>query len=175
MSFEYEIKHNSITWQKLYSEGKNDLRYPNDVFIRCCYKYLDKSTSRVLDYGFGTGANLIHLANLGCDVSGAEISNHAVEKTKDRLSEWGLSADLRCIEAGGLLPWPSEYFDAIVTWQVLCYNDWDTWRHAVSELERVLKPGGLFICATAAPGDISQTMSQSIGNGLYKSQVPRDG
>jgi SAM-dependent methyltransferase len=172
MSRENELKHNSTTWQQLYSEGKNDLRYPNDVFIRCYYKYFDRSINKVLDYGFGTGANLIHLADMGCDVSGVEISNHAVEKTKNRLSERELSADLRCIEAGGQLPWPSEYFDAVVTWQVLYYNDWDTWQHAISELERVLKPGGLFICATAAPGDISQTMSESIGNGLYKSQVP---
>jgi SAM-dependent methyltransferase len=172
MAHKSELKHNINTWQQLYSEGKNDLRYPNDIFIRCYHKYFDKSVKKVLDYGFGTGANLIHLADAGCDVSGVEISKHAIEKTKTRLNELGLLADLRCIEAGGQLPWPAEYFDAVVTWQVLCYNDWSTWEHAISELERVLRPGGLLVCATAAPGDISQTMSESIGNGLYKSKVP---
>lgn len=164
---------NEHVWKQLYAQGKNDLRYPNDVFVRCCHRYLDPhSVSNVLDYGFGTGANLIYLAESGFQCSGVEISQHALEKAKHRLNERNLGADLRCVTPGYSLPWPSATFDAVVAWQVLYYNDWVSWGNTVKELERVLKSGGVFLCATAAPGDVSHTMADSIGGGLYRSRVP---
>jgi SAM-dependent methyltransferase len=168
-----ELQCNEDVWKRLYAEGKNDLRYPNDVLVRCCHRYLDHSSDRdVLDYGFGTGANLIHLAQLGFNLSGVEISKHALQKTRLRLDERAIDADLQCVAPGSTLPWSASHFDAVIAWQVLCYNNWDSWRFAVDELERVLRPGGVFICATTAPGDISQTMAENLGDGLYRSRVP---
>lgn len=163
---------NANVWKRLYAEGKNDLRYPNDVFVRLAYRYLDSSVHKVLDYGCGTGANLIHLAQRGFNLSGAEISEHALETTRGRLDQLGLNADLRCVSPGVALPWASESFDAVIAWQVLCYNDWRSWNIAAGELDRLLRQGGVFICATTAPGDISQTMAESLGDGLYRSNVP---
>lgn len=165
--------NNEEVWKRLYAEGKNDLRYPNDVLVRCCHRYLDVTSDRkVLDYGFGTGANTLHLAQFGFEMSGVEISEHAVAKARARLDERGLAADLRGITPGTQLPWPDSYFDVVIAWQVLCYNDWNSWQAAVEELERVLRPGGIFICATTAPGDISHSMSDALGDGLYRSGVP---
>jgi SAM-dependent methyltransferase len=173
MNLPFDLSKNEIVWRQLYAQGQNDLRYPNDVFVRCCYRYLDSNRSgNILDFGFGTGANLIHLAQLGYTLSGIEISEHALHKTRVRLENIGLRAELHCIEPGSPLPWESEFFDAVVAWQVLYYNDWDSWRRVFSELDRVLRPGGVFIGATAAPGDISQTMSEALGGGLYRSKVP---
>ena len=95
-----------------------------------------------------------------------------MQKTKLRLNEKGLIAELHCIEPGLPLPWASDYFDAVIAWQVLYYNDWDSWRAVFHELDRVLRPGGVFICATAAPGDISQIIAEPLGGGLYRSSVP---
>ena len=172
MEAELTLRNNADVWRGIYSAGKNDLRYPSDVFVRLCSRYIElSSTSKILDYGFGTGANLIHLAQLGFELSGVEISDQAMQKTQARLDERQLSAELKVIAPGAELPWPSEYFDVVISWQVLYYNDWETWGRAVHELERVLKPGGVFICATAAPGDISQIMADPIGDGLYQSRV----
>lgn len=168
-----EVKANEDVWKRLYAEGKNDLRYPNDVFVRCAHRHLNPERDRnVLDYGFGTGANLIHLAQAGFNVSGVEISQHALDKARVRLEERGLRAELDCIIPGGALKHPPASFDAVVAWQVLCYNNWTTWQAAIAELERVLRPGGIFICATTAPGDVSQTMSETLEEGLYRSRVP---
>ena len=173
MSKALDLKNNEDVWKRLYAEGKNDLLYPNDVLVRCCYRYLDSASDRkILDYGFGTGANLIHLAQLDFNVSGVEISEHALQKTRTRLDEKSLNAELHCIEPGTQLPWPASHFDAVIAWQVLCYNNWNSWRFAVEDLERVLRPGGVFICATTAPGDISQTVAEDLGDGLYRSKVP---
>ncbi len=60
------LKNNADVWKQLYAEGKNDLRYPNDVFVRCCYRYFGSGSVRnILDYGFGTGVNLLHFHGHG--------------------------------------------------------------------------------------------------------------
>ena len=169
---ESSLQVNAEVWQRLYAQGKNDLRYPNDVFVRCTYRYLGTDVCRALDYGCGTGANLLHLARRGMEMSGLEISDHALGVARQRLQEAGLSADLQTGTPGARLPWPDGYFDAVVAWQVLCYNDWLSWRVAVKELDRVLRPGGVFIGATTAPGDISHAFSQPLGDHLYRSEVP---
>lgn len=169
----YDIKQNEQVWKTLYAAGKNDLRYPNDVLVRVGYRYLNPDLhKKVLDFGFGTGANLLHFTRLGFQMSGIEISEHAIEVARDRLNEGGTLADLKLYRPGTPLPYEADFFDAIIAWQVLYYNDWESLAFAVSELERVLRPGGLFIAATAAPGDISQKIAEPIGDALFCSQVP---
>ncbi len=163
---------NSKVWRNLYSQGKNDLLVPNDVFVRCARRYLNLSApGKVLEYGFGTGANLIYLAQLGFEMAGVEISEHAVAKTQQRLQEKGVSANLELLAADEPLPYETNTFDAVVAWQVLCYNDWESWHRAVKEIKRVLKSGGIFIGATAAPGDVSHQQAKCLGNSIYESNV----
>lgn len=168
---ESPLEVNTKVWQDLYAQGKNDLRYPNDVFVRCTYRYLGKDIRKALDFGCGTGANLLHLARRGVEMAGLEISDHALGVTQQRLQEAGLAADLKICTPGARLPWPDGCFDAVVAWQVLCYNDWSSWHFTVKELDRVLRPGGVFIAATTAPGDISYASSQPLGDHLYCSKV----
>jgi SAM-dependent methyltransferase len=168
---ESSLKVNAQVWQALYAQGKNDLRYPNDVFVRCAHRYLGADIRKVLDYGCGTGANLLHLARCGVEMAGFEISDDALGIVRRRLQEADQTADLQTGVPGAQLPWPDGCFDAVIAWQVLCYNDWLSWHVAVKELDRVLRPGGVFIVATTAPGDMSHRSSQPLGDHLYKSEV----
>jgi len=127
---------------------------------------------RVLDYGFGTGSNLVHLAASGYEVAGVEISEHACSKARYKLNALGLDADINLVRPGARLPWPDGYFDVVVAWQVLCYNDLLSWASAVADLERVLRPGGLCLVATTAPGDISYSNADRLDDGTYRSRVP---
>ena len=164
---------NARVWRRLYAEGGNDLRYPNDVLVRLGARFLSKiHDRRILDFGFGTGANLLHFAAQGFAVHGVEISEHALARTRERLQAAGLSADLQLIGVGQRLPYADAYFDVVYAWQMLYYNDLDGWASTVRELERVTKRGGLIIIATAAPGDVSQVEAEPLGNGLYRSRVP---
>jgi SAM-dependent methyltransferase len=163
---------NAAVWQRLYAAGSNDLRYPSDILIRLGARVLDRARDRrILDFGFGTGANMLHFAGQGFEMYGAEISEHALTRTRERFQATGLAGDLRLIEPGQRLPFASGYFDVVYAWQVLCYNDAQGWASTVSELERVARQGGLVIIATAAPGDISQVEAEPLGNSVYRSRV----
>jgi SAM-dependent methyltransferase len=163
---------NARVWRGLYAAGANDLRYPSEVLVRLGFRLLRTDRDRrVLDFGFGTGANLLHFAGQGLEVHGVEISEHALNRTRQRLASAGLTAQLQLIEVGQRLPYAAGYFDVAYAWHVLYYNDREGWSRAVRELERVTKPGGLIIIAIAAPGDVSQLEAESLGNHLYRSQV----
>jgi SAM-dependent methyltransferase len=164
---------NSGVWLRLYAQGKNDLRYPNDALVRLGARLFDKRQDRrILDFGFGTGANLVHFASQGFEMHGVEISEHALARTQERFHAAGLSGDLRLIGVGQRLPYADGFFDVVYSWQVLYYNSRDGWTSTVGELERVARRGGLVVLATAAPGDISQVEAEALGNDVYRSRVP---
>ncbi len=154
---------NPDVWRRLYAEGKNDLRYPNDVLVRLGSRLFSKKHDRrLLDFGFGTGANLLHFASQGFEIHGVEISEHALARARERLLAASLSCDLHLIEVGQRLPFPDGFFDVVYAWQMLYYNNRDGWMSTVGELERVTRKDGLVIIATAAPGDISQVEAEPL-------------
>lgn len=159
-------KHVSV-WEKLYAAG-HKLTYPNDVFVTITHRLISpKDRPRALDYGFGSGENLLHLAKRGFQMSGIEVSESALKTTAGRLAEAGLQADLR-IADGEKLPFPDASFDVVIPWQVLNYNTWKSLARVVKELDRVLKPGGIFLGAINAPGDYQQTHAKPLGDSLYE-------
>jgi SAM-dependent methyltransferase len=158
-------------WENLYSQGKSLLNYPNSFLVSLSYHLLElQKHRRVLDFGFGSGANLVFLVHRGFEVSGVEVSKSAVEMVRQKLLAENLEADLRTIH-NRVIPFDDNSFDAVIAWQVLCYNTWETLKKAIEEIDRVLKPGGLFLGTMAAPGDASHVRSKLLGDSLYESQI----
>jgi SAM-dependent methyltransferase len=163
---------NAQIWEDLYRQGKSNLNYPNSFLVSLSHHLLDPAKHhRILDYGFGTGANLIFLARRGFELYGAEVSQSALDIVQKKLGAEKLQADLRIIH-DNKVPFDDNSFDVVIAWQVLYYNTWETLHEAVREINRVLRPGGIFIGTMAAPGDVSQVNSKPLGNGLYQSNVP---
>jgi len=163
---------NASIWDSVYANGGGDLRYPNDVLVRLAARLVgDRRDMRILDYGFGTGANLVHFATQGHQVSGVEVSGHALSLARERLGDMGLTGDLRLVRVGDSLPFDDSSFDLVYAWQVIYYNDREGWSSTVRELERVTRPEGRIVIATAAPGDISELEAEPLGNYMYRSRV----
>jgi len=148
------------------------MHYPNDVLVRLAARLVgDRRDLRILDYGFGTGANLVHFAKQGHQVSGVEVSGHALSRTRERLHAGALSGDLHLLRVGDSLPFDDACFDLVYAWQVIYYNDREGWSTTVRELERVTRPEGRIVVATAAPGDVSEREGEPLGNYMYLSRV----
>lgn len=98
------IQDNSKVWEDLYSQGKNVLTYPSEQMVRLTYGLLNtQAHKKILDYGFGAAANLIHLARRGFEMTGVEVSQSAVEIAKKRCIQDSVQADL-LLFSGGRLP-----------------------------------------------------------------------
>ncbi len=157
---------NAGLWDVMYRDGLV-IAYPNDVFVRVAHRLFDVRTHpTILDYGFGSGQNTAHLLTRGFQVHGVEVSGAAVRAATDLLSRHGLTAELR-VTTDGVLPYADSAFDGAIAWGVLEYNDWHGLGAAVREIDRVLRPGGLFLGAINAPGDFKHEHATPLGDGLF--------
>ncbi len=95
----------------------------------------------VLEIALGTGRNLPHYRK-DVRLTGIELSPAMLEIARARARELGRDADLRVGDAQAL-DFPAESFDTVVCTLSLCTIPDD--RAAVSEVRRVLRPGGRFL------------------------------
>ncbi|MBR9693078.1 class I SAM-dependent methyltransferase, partial [Candidatus Woesearchaeota archaeon] len=98
---------------------------------------------KVLDLGCGDGFTLAFLAKQGFTVTGIDYSEVGIENAKKRLSE---ESDARILQGDIYepLPFEDEEFDAVIAYQVINHNYIEKIRLLLKELNRILKPGGLF-------------------------------
>ena len=100
---------------------------------------------------------MIHLINKGYELSGVEVSDSAKSNLTARLEKLRSKADLRSISEGKI-PFEDGKFDVVIAWLVLYYNDWNGFRKAMDEINRVLKPGEFF-WAPCAQSEITRILT----------------
>lgn len=159
--------NNAEIWNAIYEAG-HKMNYPDDGFVRLfsqLVKYKIPKAAKILDFGFGSGATTMYLLRNEYEVCGLEISKSAIQLASNILSKMEMSASL--VHYDGLdFPFESESFDAVVAWQVLSYNNEKTMREKLLEINRVLKPGGVFLSAFSMPGSSLDLISTPLKDGL---------
>ncbi|MGW4501083.1 class I SAM-dependent methyltransferase [Micromonospora sp. NPDC004336] len=101
---------------------------------------------RILDAGCGSGPLFEALRARGAVVTGFDASPAMVELARKRLGE---DADLRVADLGQPLPFDDGAFDDVVASLVLHYLR--DWKAPLSELRRVLRPGGRLLLSVNHP------------------------
>lgn len=90
---------------------------------------------KILDIACGWGELLVQAKEFGLEVSGIDISPHAIKLAKKRIQ----NGDLKVARAEKL-PYQNNSFDYIVC--VGSLEHFDSPKKALSEMSRVIKPGG---------------------------------
>ncbi len=101
---------------------------------------------RILDAGCGSGPLSEALRARGAIVTGFDSSPAMVDLARQRLGE---DADLRVADLSLPLPFADAAFDDVVVSLVLHYLQ--DWKAPLSELRRVLKPGGRLLLSVNHP------------------------
>lgn len=103
----------------------------------------------VLDLGCGTGRPAIRLAQAtGCEVTGITVSQTQVELANQRASAEGVSQQVRFQYGDALqIPFPDASFDAV--WAIESMFHMPDRAQVMSEINRVLRPGGALLIADA--------------------------
>lgn len=162
-----ELTKNAQIWEDVYASG-HKLNYPDDSFVRLLHRFVKPTpNSKVMDYGFGSGVTSLHMARIGCKVTGYEISQSACDMLQSRLAEESLTGNTNTGKPGDALPYQDNEFDFIVAWNSLTYNTEKSLQFMVDEFERILKPGGKLIAAMSAPLDFIDENSTQV-KGLEK-------
>jgi 2-polyprenyl-3-methyl-5-hydroxy-6-metoxy-1,4-benzoquinol methylase len=123
---------------------------------------LKQKKAKVLDVGCGRGLLLRAFQRNGCDVTGTEFSDGAC-----RFAREVLKLPVRV----GLLPefnFPDNSFDIVVMWHVLEHVS-DP-RPMVTEVARILRPGGIFLVAVPNFGSPEAQLTRA---GWFHLDCPR--
>ncbi|MDL2301950.1 class I SAM-dependent methyltransferase [Lachnospiraceae bacterium OttesenSCG-928-D06] len=104
-------------------------------------RWKDKGFRKILDIGSGLGRHSLHFAKFGFDVSSIDISEEAVNRTKEALESNGYvqnckKADFRA------LPFENNEFDAVFSFLTLSHTNYDGIIKALDEIHRVVQLGG---------------------------------
>lgn len=115
-------------------------RYELEPFIRGFAGFESAKNKDVLEIGVGLGADHECFARSGARLRGIDLTDRAIWHTSRRLGFAGLESELSVADAENL-PFEDSSFDLVYSWGVLHHSP-DT-EKAVSEVLRVLRPGGL--------------------------------
>lgn len=133
----------SFVYERIKNAEENDWWYRSlrKIIFQYIKKYHPITEGRLLDIGCGTGY-LLKILERNWDVYGVDISLRAVEMAK--------SKGLKKIRLASIenLPFGNNFFDVILVLDVIEHVQND--RLALSEVYRVLKPGGIAIFNTPA-------------------------
>lgn len=101
-------------------------------------------SGHVLELGCGNGALLRLLAEKGLDATGVDASSSGIAQCQAR----GLTAQCLDVSTEGL-PFPDNSFDAVISLETFEHlmNPY----YALLEVQRVLRPGGRFLCSVPNP------------------------
>lgn len=153
-------------WDECWSHVDNQTWYPDEQVVRFLARHVARRTGPAprevifasgerpagLDLGCGKGRHVLLMAELGVEAFGSDVSPKAVEFARGWLRTRGLSAELSC---GSMdkLPHPDARFDFVLCHGVLDHSLKSLRASALAEVERVLKPGGLFFFSVISEED----------------------
>ena len=107
----------------------------------------------LLDAGCGGGRNLVYFLRNGFKVYGVDRSADAIVQIKSLAVELvgGLENDPFRVETVERMSFGNDTFDVVLSSAVLHFaDDEEHWQSMVSEMWRVLKPGGIFFARLAS-------------------------
>lgn len=154
-------------YEELWTRLPDELEHP-DWDLRRRFLLADvRGGERLLDLGSGDGAFAEAAARAGAHVIGAEVAAAAVERAREAHPD----LDFRLVAIDGPLPFEDCSFDVVWSSEVIEHiADTARW---LSEVRRVLVPGGRVILTTPAHGRVRlalggiERFSEPLGDHLH--------
>lgn len=117
-------------------------RYAQEPHIFSVAQFTRFAGKQILEIGVGAGCDHLQFARAGARCHGVDLTDAAIETTRQHLSLHGLTSDLMAADAEKI-PFENEHFDAVYSWGVIHHSERP--EAIVAEIHRVLRPGGRFI------------------------------
>ena len=140
-SFRYQDSYDKATFEQIenhrYMEQRASKGYPSVRELQGIYQFAGK---RIIDFGCSIGTEVLQMAYRN-EVVGVDIADRALAVARQRFELYGLKGQFVSLDPDNPdIPFDDGYFDVVHSAGVLHHiPDPHPW---VSELVRVLKPGG---------------------------------
>ena len=164
----------SDRWGAFYGKATGSV-FPDESLVRLVRgKYADLPRSgRVLDVGFGTGNNLVMLAQTGYEGHGLEVAEECLTTARRLAAQASVELTLGLLD-GTKLAYPDGYFDIVISWNAVYYFGCRSLvAEALADFHRVLRPGGVLLLSVIHPNNaLTGRLSEDLGGGRHRIEKP---
>ncbi len=122
---------------------------------------------KLLDIACGTGVLTEQFVRMGAEVTAIDLTPKAVELTKKRLDLYHLNATVMEADAQQM-PFADNTFDFVCAWG--CLMHMPETEKAISEIHRVLKPGGKMLAMMYHRNSVHLRYAIQLGRGILRGQ-----
>ncbi len=155
-------------WELAWKEGRWQELSPPLTAVSEFAEYLKEVGAKtILDLGCGAGRHAIFLAKAGFQVSGLDVSETALAELQGRLRNAGLANVSLVKHEMSELPFIDEYFDALVSTNVLHHGTTDEIRRTLGEVHRVIRRNGAAFVVTLSEKDFRHGTGKRIEQNTY--------
>jgi SAM-dependent methyltransferase len=134
-------------WDEIFKEEGMVFTEPHPEMKRISEMLQERGLNRILDLGCGTGRHLVFLSHSGFDVYGFDASPTAINLASEWLESENLGATVRLHRMEEPFPYETDFFDAVISIQVIHHNLMKDIVNTIREIERVLCRGGLLFAS----------------------------
>jgi tellurite methyltransferase len=128
-------------WQL--AAGREPWSTPEPAVLRTLELLRARGARRVLDLGCGVGRHALLLADAGLECHAVDLSWAGLAELRGQARRHQLPVEPVFADFASL-PYQAGSFDYVLAWNVVYHGDSGRVSRAISEIARVLRPGGLY-------------------------------
>jgi SAM-dependent methyltransferase len=144
---------------------------PSAAGVHAAHVFADAGCATVLDLGAGHGRDSAFFTQLCFTTFALDVSDVGLTQLNEHAEELGFTDRLHTIEhdVREPLPLPSESMDGAFAHMLLCMAlSTEQIHRLVSEVQRVLRPGGPFVYTVRHTGDAHYGTGTAHGDDIYE-------
>ena len=155
-------------WELAWREGRWEEKSPPLPEVGEFASELRREKAKtVLDLGCGAGRHAILLGKEGFQVAALDVSETALKTLDVRVKAGSISSVLLVKHEMGKLPFIEEYFDGVISTNVLHHGKSVEIKKTVDELYRVMKPGALAFVIALSSSDFRKGTGAKLERNTY--------
>ncbi len=157
---------NITTWDKVYSEGRSLLIWPDETVVSSLHRHREKLKKGV-DLACGAGRHAILMAQMGIESVGVDSSKSAIEFANKRSRNMGLKNIHFINSLVQDIKFEKESFDIVIAWGLIHYLDKDNQEELLNKVKYMLKPNGIFLLTLRSIEDSRKNTGVKIETDRY--------